>query len=127
MRNISRAFSERGYAQGECRKPIPQIAAEGAPAHLVLQIGVGCCNDAHVKAHGPAAAHAHQMPLFQHAQQLDLSRGREIADFVQKNGSALSLFKVTLARVQRSGERAPLVSEQLAFHQTGGGWPRSSQ
>ena len=70
--------------------------------------------------HGLVAAQPLKLALLQHTQQLHLDRPRHVADLVQKHGAGIGLLELSgLGRI-RSGERAFLVSEQLALHQVFG-------
>ena len=61
------------------------------------------------------AANALEFLFLQHAQQLDLGGRRNVADFIQKNCSAVGNLKPAFAHGNRAGERAFFVAEQFAF------------
>ena len=54
-----------------------------------VQVLVGGADDARVDRDRLAAADPLDHPLLQEAQQLDLQRQRDVADFVEKQGPAL--------------------------------------
>jgi hypothetical protein len=56
-------------------------------------------------------------PILQEAQQLDLQRQRNVAHFVEEQRAAVGQFDLALGGLDRAGERALLVPEQLAFEQ----------
>jgi hypothetical protein len=58
--------------------------------------------------------------LLQHAQQFRLELERHFADFVEKHDAAFGRAKYAKAAASGAGERAFLVTEQLAFGQRGG-------
>src|SRR3546814_9307985 len=58
--------------------------------------------------------------FLQKSQQLDLQRQGDVADFVEKQRAAVREFDLALGRLDRAGEGALLVSEQLAFEQVFG-------
>ena len=55
--------------------------------------------------------------VLQHAQQLGLQLRRQLPDLVQENRSLVSYFELALFSFDGAGERALLVSEELAFEQ----------
>ena len=63
------------------------------------------------------AAHAHDLPLLEDAQQIGLGLQADIGDLVQENRAAHRGFELALLAVLRAGEGALLVAEQLAFDQ----------
>ena len=66
------------------------------------------------------AADALELPGLQHPQQLHLHGHGEIADLIQKQGSAVSQFKPPGFAELGTGERALLVAEKLAGDDTFG-------
>ena len=63
------------------------------------------------------AAEARNGALLQHAKQLDLHRQRHVADLVEEQRAAVRLLEQAVLEPHRTGERAPLVPEQLGFEQ----------
>jgi hypothetical protein len=55
-------------------------------------------DDAHLDRNGPRAAHAHDLALFQHAQQACLQRQRHLADFVEEQRAAMAASKTRRVR-----------------------------
>jgi hypothetical protein len=70
-------------------------------------------NHADVHAERPAATDPLELALLQHAQQHDLSLGRQLADLVEENRAAVGQLEATQAPLESSGERTLLVAEQL--------------
>ena len=66
------------------------------------------------------AADALEDALLQHAQQLHLHGQAHVADLVEEQRAALGDLEAALARGDGAGERALLVTEQLALEQLGG-------
>ena len=76
---------------------------------------MGGGDDPGVDRDGARASQPLDLALFQHAQELDLHFGRQVADLVEKDRRVVrQLESADLAR-QRPGERAFLPPEQLAF------------
>ena len=65
------------------------------------------------------ATHAFDFAFFQNAQQLGLHGYRHIADFVEKQCTALGLFKLADMPAGGAGERAFFVSEEFRFDEFG--------
>ena len=64
-----------------------------------------------------AIGHPDALPVLQHAQKLGLHARRDLRNFVEEDGAVVGQFEASLALLQRAGECALLVTEQLAFHQ----------
>src|SRR6185295_7200234 len=69
--------------------------------------------NAHVDGNRTAAADALDLPLLEHAQERHLRLGGELPDLIQKNRAAIGGLESTHSPLERSGERAPFVTEQL--------------
>ena len=64
-----------------------------------------------------AAADALDHALLEEAQQLDLERQRDVADLVEEQSAALGQLDLAGVGLDRAGERASLVAEQLGLEQ----------
>ena len=111
----SRRWRSGGVVQADHVEAVEQILAEAALADLACQIAVRRGDHAHVDADGLVAADALELALLQHAQQLRLRRGRDLADLVEEQRAAVGLLEAAVAARGRAGERALLVAEQLAL------------
>src|SRR5215510_252966 len=115
MRHI--AALRRQASDGE---PVVQIAAEAIDVDLLAQIAVGGRDHADVRVDIGFAAHRfHRMPR-QRAQQLGLEIARQLADLVEEDRATGGGAERTLAAPHGAGERAALVTEQLALEQLAG-------
>src|SRR3546814_11643026 len=65
----------------------------------------------------PAAADPLDHALLQETQQLDLQGQRNVAHLVQEQGAALGELDLALGGLDRTGEGALLIAEQLGFQQ----------
>src|SRR5581483_9001629 len=61
-----------------------------------------------------------ELTFLQEAQELCLHRRRHVADFIEKERSAVRLFELSEVTRRGAGEGALLVAEQLGFDQLGG-------
>ena len=68
----------------------------------------------------PAAADGLELLFLQDAEQLDLHVERQFADLVEEQRAAIGQLEAADAALERAGECALDVSEQLAFDQPGG-------
>ncbi len=59
-------------------------------------------------------------PSCEHAEQLDLRLQRQFADFVEEDGAAIGRRELADMAIERAGESAALVAEQVALDRD---WP----
>src|SRR5207244_800134 len=74
-------------------------------------------NDSHVYFDLLAAAHALERMPFQHAQKLRLRLRAHLANLVEHQRALIGRFELADLALGRPGERALLMTEQLAFQQ----------
>ena len=74
-------------------------------------------DDPHVDLARLRRPDALELAFLQHAQQLGLHVGGQVADLVEEQRAAVGQLEAALARRHRAGERAALVPEQLALDQ----------
>ena len=72
-------------------------------------------DDPDVDAHGLRAAEPLDLPLLEHAQQLDLNVGRQVADLVEKDRRVIGQLEPPDLPRQGAGKGALLPAEQLAL------------
>src|SRR5690348_2882437 len=99
--NVRAALAQWRQADRRDIEPIEQIVAELALPDQLRQIAMGRGDDAHIGADRDAPADRGVFPFLQHAEQTGLRLGRHVADFVEKQGTALRLFEA--AHIARSG------------------------
>src|SRR5207302_8715975 len=75
-------------------------------------------DDTHVDLPRASAPEALELLLLQHAQELWLELGRNVADLVEEQRASVCQLEPPHALRDRTGERAPLVAEQLALEET---------
>ena len=119
-------LAQRRQRHREDGQPVVEILAEPPARHHLAQIAVGRGDDAHVDAHGLAAADPLELALLQHAQELDLRLGRQLADLVEEQRPAVRQLEPPLAPLHGAGEGPLLVTEQLALDERRPRSPRSS-
>ncbi len=82
-----------------------------------LHIDVRGGDDAHVDIDRTVAAQAVDGAFLQETQQARLTLERQIADFIEKHGAAVSGFDAPYSALIRAREGAALVAEQLGLQQ----------
>ena len=90
-----------------------------------LQRAIRCGHDADVDLAGVILADSPHLAFLQHAQQLRLGAGGELADLVEEERALIGVLEEAWPLNDRAGERAPRVAEQLGFEQVVGDAPRS--
>ncbi len=111
--DVAGPFAQGRHGDGEDVESVVQILAELALVNQSFEIAMGCRDQAHVHLDGFHAAHALELALLQHAQQLHLHVERQVADLVEKQGAAVGQLEAARSPRHRAGEGALLVSEQL--------------
>src|SRR5207244_10912833 len=94
---------------------VPEILAEAARRDRRLQILIGRRDQPDVHLDRPRAADALELVVLERAQQLRLQRRRELADLVEEDGPPFRNLELAFLQRERAGERAFLVSEELAL------------
>ena len=117
QREVVLALAQRRQLDGEDVEAVVEILAQLAVLHGVRGIDVGRGNDADVDGLLLPSAKAAELPLLQHAQQLDLRGRRHLRNFVEKERPAVRELEASFASIGRAGERALLVAENLALEQ----------
>jgi hypothetical protein len=74
-------------------------------------------NHSHIGLDSTVPTDPVEVPVTQNAQQAGLQLKRHVADFIQKQGAAISLLKAAPAHGLRTGEGAALMAKQLALQQ----------
>ncbi|EAU66790.1 hypothetical protein STIAU_1021 [Stigmatella aurantiaca DW4/3-1] len=108
---------QRGDLEGDDLEALVKVLAEAARGHLLREGAVGGGDDARTQLDALDAAHALELALLEHAQELGLEHQRHVADLVQEDGAVLGQLELALLGAGGAGERALLVAEQLALQQ----------
>ena len=103
QRDVAAAFAQGRDGDAHHVEPVPQVFAELALVHHLLQVAVGGRDHPHVHFLGPRRAHRPHFALLQKAQQLELEVQFDIADFVQEYGAAIGRFENAHAVAVRPG------------------------
>ena len=93
---------------------VVEVAAERPGGALGGQVAVGRAHQAEVARAPHVAADALVRALLDDAQQFGLQRNGQLADLVEEQRAPVGQLERSLARGRRAGERAALVTEELA-------------
>ena len=115
--DVAGPLAERRNLDLEGDQPEVQVLAELPLHHPLVQVLVRRRDHAEVAPHGPAGADGQNLAVFQHPQQFDLQRGRDVGHLVEEERAAVGLFQQALAGLLGPGERPADVAEQLALGQ----------
>src|SRR5215831_15614946 len=89
LRDIGFPFAQWWQINRESTQAVIQIPAEFTVLNHLLEVLVGCSNDANINSRGPRASDGLKLPLLQHAQQLGLKLQRHVSYFVKKESAAI--------------------------------------
>src|SRR3989441_6879514 len=119
-RNVAGALPQGGEPERNDVQAIEQAGPEATGPDGRLEVPVCRGDQAHVHANRVASTDPLQLLLLHDAQQLDLAVEWQLADLIEQQCPAVRLLKPSDAALQRAGERAPFVPEELAFDEPGG-------
>ena len=107
QRDVPRPLAQRRDPHRHHRQPVEQIAPEGPPLHLGLEILVRGRDEAHVDLHRPVGPDRGHPLLLDRAQELGLERERHLADLVEEERPAVGHLEEA-APVSVAPVKAPL-------------------
>src|SRR5215211_6358192 len=119
-RDIFSPFTQRRQSNRKDIEAIVQVGAKLAFAHGIFEVAVSGSDYAYVNFNRMTSSYSFKLTFLEHAQELGLHVQRELADLVEKKGSAVRNLKSSEASGIRSGESTLFVTEQLAFNQCTG-------
>jgi len=104
---------------------IEKVFPEETIRYALIEVGVGCSNDPHIRLAGRRLPKSFVFPVLNEAQQLGLNRWGHVRNFIQKKRSTLAGCNPAGVVPHRPGKRASGMSEKLAFEQVG--WHRRTR
>src|SRR5580698_8348730 len=116
-RDLAAARTQRRDREGDPVEPEEEVLPERARANLRGQIAIGRADDSHVDVPRPEAAHPRDLAILEDSQELGLHGQGELGDLVEEQASAVGNLEETRLRLDSAGERAALVSKELALEQ----------
>ena len=117
QRDVFLAFAQRRHHKGNHVQTVKKILTEVPLGDFFLQVFVGRSNHAHVDGDGVVASHRNKSLLFQGTQYFGLRLQTHVSDFIQKQGSAISLLKLAFFVRRRPRKRRFAMPEELAVDQ----------
>ena len=115
--DVVATLPQRGQIDVEDVEPVVQVGAEAPRFHMLAQRTVRGRDHSHVHFDGLHAAHARELALLQHPQELHLRGLRNLGDLVQKKRPAIGQLEPAEPTLGGAGKGALLVAKQLAFEQ----------
>ena len=112
--NVLSTFGEGRQLEGPGCNPMVQIASESTFLDLSQEISVGGAHKSKRRRLPRVAPDSLVGAFLYDTEQLRLQGQRELADFIQKQGTSTGKGKRAISGGERVGERATLVSEELA-------------
>src|SRR3989441_12806854 len=120
QRNVAGTLPQRGKPERNDVQAIEQVSPKATGPDGRVEVPVCGGDQAHVHADRVASADALQFLLLHDPQQLNLAVEWQLADLVEQQSPAVRLLEPSNAALQRAGECAPFVLEQLALDESGG-------
>src|SRR5882757_2929029 len=111
------SFAKRGNMDREYVQPVVEVRAKCPVRNGGFEIAISCRYYADIDFNGLRTADAFEFTFLQHPQECNLSVQRQLADFVEENGSSVRQFKSTEAALHRPGERALFVAKEFGRNQ----------
>ena len=117
--DILPALPQRRNVEGNQVEPVIQIPAERPLLHHLFKVAVRSGDDTHIDGNGARIAHTLDDLAIQYPEELYLRRQRQLADFVEKEGSPVGTLEIAAPPGLRPGERPFFIAEKFALQQCG--------
>ncbi len=111
------ALAQRGQDDGHHVHAVVEILAEPALVHLLGKGLVGGGDEAHIHLALDVLAQPANGSLLQHAQELDLKLGGQLADLVQEERPLVGRLHESGVIAVGAGEGAPAIAEEFALQE----------
>ena len=111
------ALGQPGQGEHRPLQAVEQVVAEAPRGREGFQGAVGRRQEAHVHPLAAFRPDPLHLPLLEHPQEQRLQARGQIGHFVQEQRAALGAFDGALPVLQRPGEGAADMTEQLGFHE----------
>src|SRR6185295_12865161 len=118
--NVVPSFAQRRDPNRKHIQAIVQVHPESSYRRHVLEMLIRRRDDPRIYSCGMRASEAFEFLLLDRAEELGLQFDWQIADFVEKQRAAVGRLKAADSGRHRSGKRASLIPEHLAFEQRSG-------
>jgi len=115
--NIFFSPSKRRKMNGKNLETVIQIIPESPLADEIEKVLLGCGNQPYIDSASSGFPHPLYLPFLQHAQEFNLNKRADFADFIQKDGATARFLEATHPVTMGPGKRPLHVAEQLTFQQ----------
>ena len=112
------ALPERRYKYRYGIQPVVQVFTETAGAYGMHEVHVGGGYDPDICLLGLGRSHPYELAGLQHPEQPDLCGERKLSYLIEKDGSLVGNFKITLPGLIRPCERTLLMAEKFGLYGT---------
>ena len=112
--DVLAALAQRRHLDDQPLESLVQVVTERALCHHVPYVPVGGGHELDVGALVTVGPHAPELARLDHAQQRRLQVARQVTDLVEEQHPLVRLLEQAATALVRTGERAGLVTEQLA-------------
>src|SRR5271170_4302344 len=116
-RYVFATVMQRRHRQGEDMQSVIQIASELAILNHLLQISMGGRDHSNIHLLSTRAAQPFKFAFLQNPQEFRLQLGRNVAYFVQKEGSFVRGLEAASLSHDGAGECSLLVPKEFALEQ----------
>src|SRR5439155_21590836 len=113
QRSVLLPLAQRWHLDGEDVQPVEEIAPKCTRPHGGVQVTIRRRDYPYIDPDRPVPPDTLELSLLEDAQQSELRVGRKIAHLVEEDGPADCELEAAEAPLQRSGERALFVTEEL--------------
>src|SRR5689334_14631444 len=117
QRNIFTTFTQWRHPERKHFEPVIEVFSKTAGFDLLFVVPVRCGDDARVHVPRRRRTHRTNLALLKDAEELGLQSERHFRHLVQEQGPPIGELEESLSVLRRAGERASLVTEELALEQ----------
>ena len=116
-RDIFPSFAQWREGETDDVEAVKQIFAETPAGNFAGEIAVRGGDDADIDLDALQRTDRPELAFLQDAQEFDLKVERQVAHFIEESSAAAGMFDKPAFGLTGSGESAPGVSEEFAFHE----------
>ena len=115
--DIRFALAQGRHMNRHDREAVIEVSAELSLTYEFFQIHIGRGQHPHIHLDAARAPHRFDFPFLKHAEEVDLHREGNIADFIQEQGAAIRRGKQPFLVLDRSGKGPLDMPEKLTLQQ----------
>src|SRR5581483_6334907 len=115
QRNVFLALAQRRGIESDHVQPVIQIFAKSSIAHIFRKISIGSGDHSDIERMRMRPTDTFKLALLKNAEQLSLEGRRQLAHFIQKDGSAFRQLEAALFQGNGPRERTLFMPEQFTL------------